>query len=86
MGFPKSGSAQPQTSARCQTRIACVGSVTLLAGRVHVATTARRLALPVPAAGYFNIPPHKKRTVKLTLTALGKKRLHRGASCASPSS
>ncbi|HUO74922.1 MAG TPA: hypothetical protein VMU39_29425, partial [Solirubrobacteraceae bacterium] len=43
------------------------------------ASGAARRPPSVLATGFFKIPPHRKRKVVLTLTALGKRRLHRGA-------
>ena len=60
--------------------VACVGAVTVATrGCRACATDAAHRRSPVLATGFFNIPPHHKRKVVLTLTKLGKRLLHRGA-------
>jgi hypothetical protein len=79
LAFPK-GSSQPSTTADCRTRVACVGSITVML-RAHIshAVHAAQRAVSVLANGFFNIPPHHKRKVSLKLTKPGKRLLHQGA-------
>ena len=72
--------SQLSTTARCQTRVACIGTITVTARtRVSHAFDAAQRAPRVLATGFFNIPPHHNRQLSLKLTKLGKRLLHHGA-------
>ena len=74
------GSTEPATTVRCQSRVTCVGNISVvLRGSSSLAGDAAHRRSRQLASGFFNVPRHRKHRVVLTLTKLGKKRLHRGA-------
>lgn len=72
--------SQLATTARCPSRAACIGTMTVAARtRTSHALDAAHSGPRVLATGFFNIPPHHNRQLSLTLTKLGKRLLHHGA-------
>jgi len=71
---------QLSTTARCRSRVACVGTVTVVTrGRIPRAAAPADVTPRVLASGFFDIPSHHRGKISLQRTPLGESLLQPGA-------